>query len=33
MALVAIVPSNTYQCTKFQPPSSIRFKDVKGVPQ
>jgi len=30
---VAIVPSDAYQCTKFQPPSSIRFGDMEGVPK
>ena len=30
---VAIVPLNTYQCTIFQPPSSIRFGDMEGAPK
>jgi len=30
---IAIVPENAYQHIQFQLPSSIRFRDKKGVPK
>ena len=29
----AIVPANAYKCAKFKLPSSISFRDMKGVPK